>query len=290
MSLPTPVPQMHALAGDTESTGNLGWRTPVANSSAARSRRSWSRWRSWSAAGRRAMVGMRPILTGTARQHQLSPSDQHPELVRNFPSPHGTATVATGVATLQAFSRRRLKRPFAQQMRSKSALRTRTNHYRASLPRLVHWPATRGFVVGVLVGIPRWHARGQGFKSPQLHQAQRNDSTPNQGRLSANCLQITSREHESTLRADRFGWLQATLMRRDASEARTQASGCGRRPGLGACSTSDATSGIPGESTCVRPASSCRAGEEAGRRFSTPPSRPPSGSATTLMRPMASPW
>jgi hypothetical protein len=23
------------------------------------------------------------------------------------------------------------------------------------------------------VGIPRWHARGQGFKSPQLHQAQR---------------------------------------------------------------------------------------------------------------------
>jgi hypothetical protein len=30
-------------------------------------------------------------------------------------------------------------------------------------------PATRGFVVGAVVGIPGWHARGQGFKSPQLH-------------------------------------------------------------------------------------------------------------------------
>jgi hypothetical protein len=42
---------------------------------------------------------------------------------------------------------------------------------RASPPGLVQWPAARGFVVGVVVGIPRWHARGQGFKSPQLHQA-----------------------------------------------------------------------------------------------------------------------
>jgi hypothetical protein len=40
---------------------------------------------------------------------------------------------------------------------------------RAALFPLVQWPATRGFVVGVVVGIPRWHARGQGFKSPQLH-------------------------------------------------------------------------------------------------------------------------
>jgi hypothetical protein len=27
----------------------------------------------------------------------------------------------------------------------------------------------RGLEVGVVVGIPGWHARGQGFKSPQLH-------------------------------------------------------------------------------------------------------------------------
>jgi hypothetical protein len=27
----------------------------------------------------------------------------------------------------------------------------------------------RGFVVALMAGIPRWHARGQGFKSPQLH-------------------------------------------------------------------------------------------------------------------------
>ena len=38
----------------------------------------------------------------------------------------------------------------------------------ARLAALVQCPATRGFVVG----IPRWHARSQGFKSPQLHQAQ----------------------------------------------------------------------------------------------------------------------
>jgi hypothetical protein len=34
---------------------------------------------------------------------------------------------------------------------------------------LVQTPATLGFVVGAMVGIPGWHARGQGFKSPQLH-------------------------------------------------------------------------------------------------------------------------
>ena len=39
----------------------------------------------------------------------------------------------------------------------------------AGPPALVQWPATQGFVVGGMVGIPRWHARGQGFKSPQLH-------------------------------------------------------------------------------------------------------------------------
>jgi hypothetical protein len=39
----------------------------------------------------------------------------------------------------------------------------------ASPSALVERSATRGFVWGGVVGIPRWHARGQGFKSPQLH-------------------------------------------------------------------------------------------------------------------------
>jgi hypothetical protein len=59
-------------------------------------------------------------------------------------------------------------------------------------------------VVGVMVGIPRWHARGQGFKSPQLHQAQRIGRTPAQGRLSADCQQITSCDGQNTLSVDRF--------------------------------------------------------------------------------------
>jgi hypothetical protein len=62
---------------------------------------------------------------------------------------------------------------------------------RASLPALVQWPATRGFVVVAVVGIPRWHARGQGFKSPQLHQAQRHSRSPAQGRLPEICQSLT---------------------------------------------------------------------------------------------------
>jgi hypothetical protein len=52
-----------------------------------------------------------------------------------------------------------------------------------------------------------WHARGQGFKSPQLHQAQRIGSTPAQGRLSADCQQVTPCDGLNTLSADRFGRL-----------------------------------------------------------------------------------
>ena len=33
----------------------------------------------------------------------------------------------------------------------------------------VSWPVTQGFVVAAVVRIPGWHARGQWFKSPQLH-------------------------------------------------------------------------------------------------------------------------
>jgi hypothetical protein len=38
---------------------------------------------------------------------------------------------------------------------------------------------------GRLAGVPRWHARGQGVKSPQLHQAQPISRSPAQGRVSA---------------------------------------------------------------------------------------------------------
>jgi hypothetical protein len=65
-------------------------------------------------------------------------------------------------------------------------------------------PATRGLVVGPVAGIPRWHARGQGFKSPQLHQPQHTSRSPAQRRLSADCQQITSCDCWNTLSVDRF--------------------------------------------------------------------------------------
>src|SRR4029453_17768769 len=40
---------------------------------------------------------------------------------------------------------------------------------RVGPPAPVQCPATQGLMVVVVVGIPGWHARGQGFKSPQLH-------------------------------------------------------------------------------------------------------------------------
>ena len=84
----------------------------------------------------------------------------------------------------------------------------------ASPLALVQCPATRGCVGDVVAGIPRWHARGQGFKSPQLHQAQRIGSTPTQGRLSADCQQITPCGGNNALSVARFRRLQAILTRR----------------------------------------------------------------------------
>jgi hypothetical protein len=70
---------------------------------------------------------------------------------------------------------------------------------------------------GAVVGIPRWHARGQGFKSPQLHQAQRHSSTPAQGHLPEICQSLTSCVRLNTLRADRFGGLEAPARWRELS-------------------------------------------------------------------------
>jgi hypothetical protein len=58
---------------------------------------------------------------------------------------------------------------------------------------------------GRLAGVPRWHARGQGVKSPQLHQAQRICRIPAQGGLAADCQQITSCDYRNALSVDRFG-------------------------------------------------------------------------------------
>jgi len=77
------------------------------------------------------------------------------------------------------------------------------SHVRPSAP--LRCPATRGLVVGVVVGIPGWHARGQGFKSPQLHQAKYLSRSPAAGRLSADCQQVTSCDGCNTLSVDRSG-------------------------------------------------------------------------------------
>jgi hypothetical protein len=73
------MPDADGLGGDSKLAGDLGWRTPAANSSAARSRRAWSRSRSRCAAGRRGMVGMPAILTRRAAQHHLDPGTPQPD-------------------------------------------------------------------------------------------------------------------------------------------------------------------------------------------------------------------
>jgi hypothetical protein len=74
----------------------------------------------------------------------------------------------------------------------------------ASSPAMVQWPATQGFVGGAVVGIPRWHARGQGFKSPQLHQAQRIFHSRSERHLPEICQSLTARVGQDTMSADRF--------------------------------------------------------------------------------------
>jgi hypothetical protein len=58
--------------------------------------------------------------------------------------------------------------------------------------------------MGDVVGIPRWHARGQGFKSPQLHQAQRHFHSRAERHLPEICQSLTARVGQDTVSADRF--------------------------------------------------------------------------------------
>ena len=85
---------------------------------------------------------------------------------------------------------------------------------------------TQGFEVAARA----WHARGQGFKSPQLHQAQRISRTPAQGRLSADCQQITPCGGNNALSAARFRRLQAILTRRIGREQGRPGHGPGSAP------------------------------------------------------------
>jgi hypothetical protein len=64
---------------------------------------------------------------------------------------------------------RRKRHVASRSRRAATLLYEATRAPLACPPAVVQCPGTRGFVVGAVVGIPRWHARGQGFKSPQLH-------------------------------------------------------------------------------------------------------------------------
>jgi hypothetical protein len=77
-----------------------------------------------------------------------------------------------------------------------------------------------------------WHARGQGFKSPQLHQAQRISTSPAQGRLPEICQSLTDRVGKNTMSADRvryFGTHGASVVVRTFSTG-PQGRPCGRPP------------------------------------------------------------
>jgi hypothetical protein len=68
-----------------------------------------------------------------------------------------------------------------------------------SPPALVQRPATRGLVVAVVAGIPRWHA-SDGFKSPQLHSpsapVKRSSAHPLRGLTARRCADpVTALRH-----------------------------------------------------------------------------------------------
>jgi len=76
------VPDAHNLAETSSWRATSAWSTPAVTSSAARSRRAWSRSRSACAAGRRATVGIQRILTRRAPSSNstltLTSSTRHP--------------------------------------------------------------------------------------------------------------------------------------------------------------------------------------------------------------------
>jgi hypothetical protein len=90
------------------------------------------------------------------------------------------------------------------------------------------YEATRGCVLRCERRARQWHARGQGFKSPQLHQAQRIGSTPAEGRLPENCQTLTHRVHKNALSADWLGALKLSAMTCSYLKLQLKVRPCGR--------------------------------------------------------------
>jgi predicted ATPase len=154
--------------------------------------------------------------------------------------------------------------------------------------------------VGVVAGIPRWHARGQGFKSPQLHRAQRFPRSPAQGRLPENCQSLTISDWQSTLSADRLSRLGSfphprSIVRTSYTEA--QGRPCGRPPEAvalalaatpwppGTCLTDTRAAAIAGRLAQLRtrrPALHAVAPDEQGRHEWPP--NPPGGAELQPLR------
>jgi hypothetical protein len=84
---------------------------------------------------------------------------------------------------------------------------------------LLQYPATQGFLVGVVLGVSRWHARGQGFKSPQLHPRSTAICRPGQHRFVGAAQQIRSKVSPSRSLLQGGGDLGRPS--RDASRPRT---------------------------------------------------------------------
>ena len=99
----------------------------------------------------------------------------------------------------------------APQLASKPPATRPHNTTRCTVSLRSHPPAeqrgyevTRGKVVCCERLARQWHARGQGFKSPQLHQAQRIFSLPSEHHLPEICQSLTARVGQDPVSADRF--------------------------------------------------------------------------------------
>ena len=79
----------------------------------------------------------------------------------------------------------RIARDSAQQRRSNSALRARTKHHSPAGLLWCNGLSAKGLWWALWWGSLDGRQGGQGFKSPQVHQAQRIGSTPARGRLAA---------------------------------------------------------------------------------------------------------
>ena len=114
---------------------------------------------------------------------------------------------------------------------------------------------------GRRAGVPRWHARGQGFKSPQLHQAQRIFHPRSERHLPEICQSLTDRVGKNTRSADRFryfGTHGASVIVRTFSTglSSTPRSPCRRAAGWWSWAGSSSGAGPPRTAAPDRPSRS----------------------------------